>query len=52
MRFRDGQNPEWESDYGVFCRIRSRVGVRFLLICRSWSLISNFKVEMKNDAIA
>jgi len=22
-----------ESEYGVFCRIRSEVGVRFLLIC-------------------
>jgi len=44
---RDGHNPE--SEYGVFCRIRSRVGVRFLLICWSQSLVSNYKIETKND---
>jgi len=40
-----------ESEYGVFCRIRSGVGERFLLICRSreWSrsLVSNYKIKPK-----
>jgi len=39
-----------ESEYGDFCRIRSGVGVRFLLICRSRSLVSNYKIKTKNDA--
>jgi len=48
MDARDKQNPE--SEYGVFCRIRNGVGVRFLLICWSPSLVSNFIMETKNDA--
>jgi len=32
-----------------FCRIRSGVEVRFLLICWSQSLVSNYKIETKND---
>jgi len=48
MLFRDGQNPE--SECGVFCRFRSEVGVRFLLICWSRSLVSNYNIETKNDA--
>jgi len=39
-----------ESEYGVFCRIWSGVGVRFLLIYWSRSLVSNYKINMKNDA--
>jgi len=39
-----------ESEYGVFCRIRSGVGGRFLLICWSRSLVSNYKIKTINDA--
>jgi len=39
-----------ESEYGFFCCIRNGVGVRFLLICWSRSLVSNFKIETKNNA--
>jgi len=45
--------PGSESEYGVYCRIQSGVGVRFLLILLiywSWSLVSNYKIEAKNDA--
>jgi len=37
-----------ESEHGVFCW--SGVGLRFLLICWSRSLVPNYKIGTKNDA--
>jgi len=45
---RDGQNPE--SDWSRSMMFFVGFGMRFLLICWSRSLVSNFKIEIKNDA--
>jgi len=39
-----------ESEYGVFCRIRSAFFVNLLESKWSWSLVSNYKIETKNYA--